>query len=311
MLTNIALVIISFAFIWLASRLIIKTVCDLSHLLKLTPFAISFIVLGFVTSLPEFFISVSATIDHHPEIFAGTLMGASIVIFLFVIPLLSILGNGILIRHELKTKTLVFALFVVFLPFLCALDKQVERKEGIIMVIAWLILFYLIEKRQNFFHKIESEMIKKPQTELTDFAKIIFGAVIIYFSANVLVQNTIQIAGVLNISPFLISILLLALGTDLPETTVAIVSVIKKTKAIAMGDYLGSSAANTLIFGVLTIIHGNFSFNDKSFLWTYLLFAGGLIFFFFFARSRGKLSRVESGVLLLIYVTFIILKITN
>lgn len=309
MLISLLLIIFSFVLIWLSSRLIIKNICNLSHLLILSPFAISFFILGLGTSMPEFFISVSAALDKHPEIFAGTLMGASIVVFLFVIPVLSILGNGIISGHFLKQKTLVYALFVVILPFLAALDGQLNRKEGLIMILSYFVLFYLIEKRQGFFQKVEQGFMTKRRAELSDFGKILLGALVLFFAAQILVANTVVIAGYLHISAFIISILLLSIGTDLPETSVAIYSALKNTKSVAMGDYIGSAAANTLILGALTLIYGNFRFADQGFMFTTLIFFLGLILFFFFSRSKSNLSRIEGIGLFLIYALFIAMKI--
>jgi cation:H+ antiporter len=310
MVLNIILISTSFVIIWFASRLIVNTVGSLSHLLHLAPFAISFLVLGLSTSFPEFFISLSSALDHHPEIFSGTLMGGSIALFLLVIPLLSILGGGIVTGHELKRKSFLFTLFVVFLPFLSAIDEKIERKEGIIMIISYFILIYFIEKKQNFFHKLEDGLKLKSKAEIKDFLLIALGAFIIFLASQVLVTNTISLASALNISPFLIGIIFLSLGADLPESAIAIISILKKCKTVALGDYLGSAAANTLIFGILTLFIGDFSFKDAGFISTYLLFALGLILFFFFAKSKKRLSRKEGFVLLLIYFLFIFLKIS-
>lgn len=306
---DVFLFVLSFVAIWFAARLIIRIICSLSHLLHFSAFAISFFLLGLLTSLPEFFISVSAALDKHPEIFAGTLFGATIVVYLFVVPLLAVLANGVNTNHQLKHHTLVYSLFVAFLPFLCAIDGKIERKEGAIMVLSYVILFYLIEVRQGFFEKAGSGFMSHKKAEVIDLLKILVGAVILYFAAQILVGKTVQIASLLHISPFLISILILSVGTDLPETSVAIVSALKNSKSIAMGDYLGSCAANTLILGILTLLVGNFTFFDDGFLATFALFTLGLLFFYVFARSKTNLSRREGLALLALYVVFIFLKI--
>ncbi len=306
---DIILFIFSFFLIWFAARLIIGTISELSHLLHLSAFAVSFFILGLGTSMPEFFISVSAALDRTPQIFAGTLLGATIVVYLFVIPLLSILGHGIITNHQLKHHTLVYSLFVAFLPFIFALDGRLTREEGVIMILSYVVLFYLIEIKQGFFEKVTMGFPAKKKAELIDLAKIVAGAVILYFAAQILVAKTVQIADLLKVSPFMIGILVLGVGTDLPETTVAIVSAVKKTKAIALGDYLGSCAANTLILGALTLINGSFKFFDPGFFPTFILFSAGMILFYTFCRTKTNLSRTEGLTLLGMYFIFIILKV--
>lgn len=312
---DVVLFLAAFVAIWFAAKLIIGTVSSLSHLLHLSTFAVSFFILGIGTSMPEFFISTSAALDHRPEIFAGTLLGATIVVYLFVVPLLAILGNGIMTNHQLKHHTLVYSLFVAFLPFICAIDGHLDRKEGAIMILSYLILFYMIEFRQGFFEKASAGFATKKKAELWDLLKIVAGAVILFFAAQILVAKTIQLAGLLHVSAFFISILVLSVGTDLPETTVAIVSALKKpaspaggSQSIAMGDYLGSCAANTLILGVLTLINGNFIFIDHGFYLTFILFFAGIIAFYIFARTKINLSRKEGLALLALYAMFIVAK---
>jgi len=48
--------------------------------------------------------------------------------------------------------------------------------------------------------------------------------------------------------------LFLSVGTNLLELSITITSIWKKHKEVAFGDYLGSAAANTFLFGVLTLM---------------------------------------------------------
>lgn len=306
---QLLIVIFSFLAIWFAARLIITTVSSFAHLLHLSSFAVSFFILGLATSLPEFFISTSGVLDRQPEIAAGTLYGATIVIFLFIIPFLSIISGGLSTNHQLKPKTLAFSLFVIFLPFIFGLDGRFERQEAVVMIAAYFMLFYMVEKRQGFLEKVENSSARQKKAEAWDLIKIVFGALILFVAAKALVAQTINLAGVYKISPFLISILILSLGADLPEVALAVLSALKKTKSIAMGDYLGSASANTLIFGALTLVNGQFAFADENYIFTFGIFLTGLSLFWIFARSKRNLSRAEASVLLLIYAVFIEVKL--
>ena len=108
--------ICSFIAIWLGTGLIVGSVDGLARKLKLSSFAVSFFILGLLTSIPETFVSYNAVANRNPEIFVGTLLGGIIVIFLFIIPVLAILGRGIRINHDLSTKNLLFALAVIAAP---------------------------------------------------------------------------------------------------------------------------------------------------------------------------------------------------
>ncbi len=306
---NLIIFLVSLIAIWLAAKLIISTVSSFAHLLRLSSFAVSFFILGLATSLPELFISINAAADNEPEIFAGTLYGATIIIFLFVFPILAIIGKGVGTDHKLAPRILAFCLFVIFLPFIAAIDGVVTREDAVVMILAYLLLFYLIERRQGFIEKIEEGFVKKKRAEIIDLIKIVAAAAILFLASRELVLQTMFIASNLHVAPFLISILILSLGSDIPETALAFFSAWKKTKAIAIGDYLGSAAANTLIFGVLTLIVGPFNLGDTSHFATFTIFFVGLLLFWLFAKSKRNLSRVEGSVLLAVYAVFLAAKI--
>jgi len=91
--THALIYFLSFLGIWIGSGLVIKSVEKLSRVIRASSFAISFFLLGFFTSISELSVGVSAIIQHDPEIYVGNLLGASIVLFILVIPLLAIGGH--------------------------------------------------------------------------------------------------------------------------------------------------------------------------------------------------------------------------
>src|SRR3989344_2032781 len=100
MLPHLFIYTLSFIGIWIGSGLAIGSVERLSKILRVSSFAVSFLVLGLFTSMGELSVGVNAVLENDPEIYVGTLIGASIVIFTLIIPLLAITGNKIKISTE-------------------------------------------------------------------------------------------------------------------------------------------------------------------------------------------------------------------
>ena len=80
----------------------------LAHKLHLSSFAVSFFLLGILTSVPEISVGVNSLIERKPEIFVGNLIGGIIVIFLLIIPVLAVFGNGVKLTHQMSRDHLVF-----------------------------------------------------------------------------------------------------------------------------------------------------------------------------------------------------------
>ena len=110
MLIDTAVYVLSFVAIWFGAGLIISSVEELSKKLNISSFAVSFFVLGILTSIPEASVGINSIIDRDPEIFVGNLIGASLVLFLLVIPILAVAGNGIRLAHQLDGKSLLVSL---------------------------------------------------------------------------------------------------------------------------------------------------------------------------------------------------------
>lgn len=89
------LFLVSAAAIWSLTGHLIESVDRFARRLRRSGFTIAVVVLGFVTSISELSVMLSSTFRSAPQVSAGNLVGASIVILLGLIPLLAILGNGV------------------------------------------------------------------------------------------------------------------------------------------------------------------------------------------------------------------------
>ena len=108
---------------------------------------------------------------------------------------------------------------------------------------------------------------------------------------------------------FYISLIVVALGTDLPELTLAVRSVMSGKREIAMGDYIGAAAVSTFLFGIYVLLHVGDVFTITNFAVTFgfAIFALGLFYFFF--RRKNFISRKNGFMLLGVYVAFIVLEL--
>jgi len=309
LILQLFLYFVSFFVIWYGAGLVVSVVDRLAHRLNLSSFAVSFFVLGILTSLPETTVGISAIIDKKPEIFVGNLLGASLVLFIFVIPLLAVLGDGIKLAHQLDKKKLFFSLLVTAAPVFLVVDRQVSLYEGLFLIFIYGYLFYSIEKRKGLLERLKDQLLNHKGSVSFEVLKLLFGIVTIFLSSKFIVDQTIYFSSVFKISSFLLSLLFLSVGTNLPELSLAVRSVILGKKEVAFGDYVGSAAANTLIFGGLTIINGGEVLVANGFLKILLFTLFGLALFFYFSRSKNDISRHEGIILLLFYFLFFLTEI--
>ncbi|MFQ6081115.1 MAG: sodium:calcium antiporter [Candidatus Bathyarchaeia archaeon] len=88
---------------------------------------------------------------------------------------------------------------------------------------------------------------------------LIVGIALLVFSSNKAVKHSVSIASALGISPLMIGLILVSIGTDLPEIANSIASSAIGHGDINVGDSLGSILAQiTLVFGLVPFLGGTF-----------------------------------------------------
>ena len=305
---NLIVYISAFIVLWRGAGLIIASVDGFSRRLKLSSFAISFFVLGMLTSIPEFAVGLTAVAERKPEIYVGNLIGGIIVLFLFVIPVLAIFGNGIRLCHDLSDKNLIFSFITVIAPAFITVDNTLTIAEGIILIILYAALFYLIESKKGMLDNRNSNLMNVHSYSFNDVLKILLGVALVFLSSNLIVEKTLYFADVFKLPAFFISLIVLSLGTNLPELSLAFSSILSGKKDIAFGDYLGSAAANSFLLGLFIILGGGNVTISNNPLRLLIITGLGFILFYYFSRSRHDISKKEGLVLLCLYAIFIILE---
>ncbi len=96
---------------------------------------------------------------------------------------------------------------------------------------------------------------------------LVLGIVLMAFSSDKAVEHSVKIASALRISPFMIGLILVSIGTDLPEIVNSILSCAVGHADINAGDALGSVLTQmTLILGLLPFLGGRFKVKRKEVL---------------------------------------------
>ena len=178
------------------------------------------------------------------------------------------------------------------------------RIIAIVMLVAFAVYSVFAVKR----------VIKREgaQYMLRDIFFIVIGAAIIAGGANLLVDSGTAIAEDLGVPQTVIALTFVALGTSLPELVTAITSLIKGHGALSLGNIIGANLFNlVLVSGVSTVIspfdvpaESQIGGMPASFVIDIPVMLGVMLLLTVPALIRGKLSRVQGILLLLVYAGF-------
>lgn len=299
--------------VWIGATLAVKPIDEIAKKTNSSSFIVSFFLLGMFTSLTEVSVAINSYIDKSIEISVGNLLGGVLVLLLFVIPLLGILAKGVKLNNGFGVTITFLSLILLLVPHFFLINKTLSFNESIIIFILYIvfsIILFLKNKKKSVIKQINKRKNKKTQIKLAKLIIFItLGSVILIISSNQLVLNMDKIGTSLSISPFILSLLGLSIGTNLPEISLAIVAVIKGRAEIGFGNYLGSALFNLLILSILGIASNGITINED---FTLLLVFSviGFALFFLFIKSKNTLSRKEGLFLILIYIVFILSELT-
>lgn len=134
-----------------------------------------------------------------------------------------------------------------------------------------------------------------------------FGIFVLIYSSDKAVEHSINIALARGISPFMIGLLLVSIGTDLPEIANSITSCALGHGDINVGDSLGSAMTQiTLVLGLLPLIGRTFKVKRKE-----IIVVGACqILAFMLAISiagQGKFTRITALFLVTSWIIFMLL----
>jgi len=301
---NVGLLLFSFTLLWIGSGIVVSTVNRLAHSIHISSFIVSFFVLGLFTSVTEIMVGISSHLSGEPEIFVGNMIGSSIVIFLLIIPLLAVAANGVKLNHSFKFKDLISAAFVVGLPALFTLDNSFGFIDALTCVAVYCYFVYVQQKNNNTLSRLVLINFRN-NTIYKNIGKIIIATIVIFFASNILVEQTKSLGEALNVSSYIISILVVSIGTNIPEISIAARAIYSRDQNIAFGNYLGSASLNTLTLGVLALI-SNQSIEADGSNYSIILFLIALGLFIYFGKSKNTISRAEGSILLVSYALFVL-----
>ena len=91
---------------------------------------------------------------------------------------------------------------------------------------------------------------------MPDLAVLISGIVVLYFGAVWLVRGASRLASSLGVSPIVVGLTIVSLGTSAPELVVCLVAALQGNPGLAIGNVMGSNLANIgLILGLTSLVH--------------------------------------------------------
>lgn len=261
------------------------------------------LILGFLTSLPDLAVSVSAVVRDIPEIALGDLLGGVLVLFGLI------LGGSAILNRQIATDgkaiNLLPVLTYLCVPVLFGLDGRVDLSEGIVLIAGYFGIIYYLYRTTRAGDA--AARLTATRRELLRYTFLTLAALIaVIVISNIIVRLTTSLLERWQVPPFMVGLLLFSLGTNLPEITITVRSWFRQIRELSLANIIGSALANILILGLLTAMEAIPVTVNAGY---YALAAATAILFIFFFRSyqsNRAITRQEGMVLVAIYFLFVV-----
>ena len=305
---NFLLIVGGLILLILGGNWLLKSAVALSLKLKISKVVIGMTVVSFATSAPELIVSINAALNGSSDLALGNVIGSNIANLGLVLGITLLLGSMTVQKGFFRTDWPVMMIASGLLFFFLANDKVIELYEGIFLF-AFLIIFliYLLRTQKNIdVDEILEEEILLPNYKTAFF--LILGGIGLYGGSELLIRGATSLALEFGVTERVIGVTVVSIGTSVPELAASIIAIIKKEKAISLGNLIGSNIFNILAVIGITSIITPISLSDERLLTSDIYWMLGISFILLpmvFIPKKFNLNWKHGVVLLIGYGFFI------
>ena len=273
----IGLVLGLFALV-IGADLLVKKSELLARRFRINPFFVGVILLGMGTSAPEWAVSAFSSIKGFSNLAVANILGSNIFNILLVLGLVLFypLSKA---KIQLIKKDILFLVVTGFALIPIMWDQFLSRWDAFFLSVVFLtyIIFSAFFARRGEEGRPDQEEgrpeqeVGRPDQEgqfvdngimqnnpllapsafsIKEIFFIILGFALLVGGSHLTVTGAVGLGQALGMSERLIGLLIVSVGTSLPELFTCVVAILKNQKDMAMGNIIGSNIFNTFaIFG--------------------------------------------------------------
>jgi len=309
------LLFIGFILIVNFSDILVDAASSIANSLRIPKIVIALTIVAFGTCAPEIAISFNSVINNNGSMAIANVVGSCIINVLLVIGLAAIV-SPIKVKNDTIKKempllcliTMIFSILILDSVAFEILPNIITRLDGIVLLLLFMIfvvyLYNIVKEHRN--KNREKPIYSVPKALFL----LIISIIVIVYSSDIIVDNAVVIAENFGISHKIITMVVIVIGTSLPELTMTIRSAKKHEFDIALGNIIGTNIFNIcIVLGLPVTIFGNVEILDFGIIDFMVLFASSVMLLIF-AKTDRRLNKTEGIIMFLVflcYYTYILL----
>ena len=302
------LILIGFILLILGGNWLLKSAVSISLGLKIPKIIIGMTVVSFATSAPELIVSINSAVNGYPDLALGNVIGSNIANLALVLGITLLIAEMDVQKSFFTTNWPVMMVASILLFLFLRNDYLISDFEGLIFVL--FLIFFLV-----YLFRFQNEDIIDDLPEDVDllpayktFTLFTLGSVGLWGGSEMLITGATDLAITLGVGERLIGVTVVSVGTSIPELAASIIAVLKKEKAISLGNLVGSNIFNILAVVGITSLITPIPANDHV-IYTndiyWMLLVSMVLPILVLLPKKMELKRKSGIILLLLYVVFL------
>ena len=310
---NFLLIFGGFILLILGGNWLLKSAVSISLRLQIPKIVIGMTVVSFATSAPELIVSIKSALEGYPDLAIGNVIGSNIANLGLVLGITLLIAKIDVQKSFYTTDWPVMMIASFLLFFFLYNDHVISSTEGIILFsfLAVFLIYLLRFQKQAVVDEMpeDDEALSNYKTALF----LIIGGVGLWGGSELLINGATHLAKDFGVSERIIGITVVSVGTSIPELAASIIAVIKKEKAISIGNLIGSNVFNILAVLGITSMITPINIKDPALYTNDIYWMLGIsfsLFLFVFMPKKMRLERKSGVILLIAYAIFLYTTLT-
>jgi len=313
MILDIICIIIGFILLISGANLLVKGASNIAKKFHIPEILIGLTIVALGTSAPELIVTITSANKGASDLIIGNAVGSNLCNLLLILGLMSVI-KPVKIEEDTKNIHIPVALLVTMLVSFMGISSTIDRIEGISLLILFLIYFSypIIKQIREVGARFHPHLKKTGNKMFLSIIYILIGIISLKFGGDFVVDYSISVARILNITEEIIGLTIIAFGTSLPELVTSTVATIKGDEDLAVGNIMGSCILNLLLIlgvgAIITPLKISSEFISNLII---LTISTLLIWIFNYIGKKNYITRVKGIGLLTIFALYVLSLLQN
>jgi len=272
---------------------------------NISSFVIGATLIAVGTSLPEMAASIAASSAGKSDMAVANVLGSVTFNISLVLGIIFLIAKDLKPKRDLFKNDSAWSLFPLMVFIIMAYDGTIGMFEGVMFLLLMVgYLLFLSKDAKGIEDEVDTELTKEKFAWGKTLIFLFIGFALVIVGANYTIESASTIARSLGVTEWVISLLLIAFGTSLPELVVSIAAARKGNADMIIGNIIGSNVANfTIVLGSAAIVNPlTIDFSKYG----YDILCAGTASFMLVFITANKLYNKSAGIGLLVIIALML-----